>query len=243
MASHPSACGNMNAGLVVARKRSRMAEKGTHGAYSHARVASVGRYSARAKAGVTISRGATTIGASMRRSRCSCARGRTWLLTFAWSDPYPRLRAPSFGPGRTPPSPPHARRGLERVREFGERNTLELLSTPEWPLVHVSMNLVHGPCRGHQPLPACGERLASRFSGEPGEGSSQRARCMESPLTRPPSRRRRRSAVDLSPRAGRGWRPLHCCAPNSPRFALVSRFRSSHHSAARSFANFGIEGH
>jgi uncharacterized glyoxalase superfamily protein PhnB len=24
---------------------------------------------------------------------------------------------------------------------------------------------------------------------------------------------------------------------------LVSRFRSSHHSAARSFANFGIEGH
>src|SRR5262245_29388379 len=29
--------------------------------------------------------------------------------------------------------PPHSRRGLERVREFGERNALELLTSPEWP--------------------------------------------------------------------------------------------------------------
>ena len=29
--------------------------------------------------------------------------------------------------------PPHARRGLERVREFGETNALELLTKPEWP--------------------------------------------------------------------------------------------------------------
>jgi hypothetical protein len=29
--------------------------------------------------------------------------------------------------------PNHARRGLERVREFGESNALELLTKPEWP--------------------------------------------------------------------------------------------------------------
>jgi hypothetical protein len=29
--------------------------------------------------------------------------------------------------------PPHARRGLEKVREFGERNALDLLTTPERP--------------------------------------------------------------------------------------------------------------
>lgn len=29
--------------------------------------------------------------------------------------------------------PLNARRGLERVREFGERNSLELLTKPEWP--------------------------------------------------------------------------------------------------------------
>jgi hypothetical protein len=29
--------------------------------------------------------------------------------------------------------PQHARRGLEHVREFGERNSLELLTTPQWP--------------------------------------------------------------------------------------------------------------
>jgi hypothetical protein len=29
--------------------------------------------------------------------------------------------------------PSHARRGLERVREFGERNALELLTKPKWP--------------------------------------------------------------------------------------------------------------
>ena len=29
--------------------------------------------------------------------------------------------------------PVHARRGLERVREFGEANGLELLTKPEWP--------------------------------------------------------------------------------------------------------------
>ena len=29
--------------------------------------------------------------------------------------------------------PEHARRGLERVREFGDRNDLGLLTKPEWP--------------------------------------------------------------------------------------------------------------
>jgi hypothetical protein len=29
--------------------------------------------------------------------------------------------------------PPHARRGLEKVREFGERNALDLLTKPESP--------------------------------------------------------------------------------------------------------------
>ena len=62
--------------------------------------------------------------------------------------------------------PPHARRGLERVREFGERNTLKLLSTPEWPLVHVSMNLCTARAAGTNlsPLAGRGWRAASAAS-------------------------------------------------------------------------------
>jgi hypothetical protein len=101
------------------------------------------------------------------------------------------------------------------------------------------MKLVHRTCGWLHLSPLAGRGRRAALAASRVRGTLKELGGWRAPLTRPPSRRRRRSAVDLSPQAGRGWEsaaPLctkfietRSSAPN-PKFAhilLQVRLRTS----------------